>query len=219
MIYLIGGSSHVGKTFLAQKLLERFHIPTLSLDHLKMMFIRSHLTDLTVEDDYEMRYFLWPYAAELIKTAIENHQEMIIEGCYIPSEWRDAFREKRAEEQKAQAEPANEQETSTNRTAAAQSDPKDGANEYLNNIRAAFIVMSEAYLRNNLDDVTSYASVIEQRLADEVDLERLINCSKEFEEEAKQFHIPVLKIDKSFDPEELTNELARLLEMDQKETR
>ena len=72
MIILIGGSSHVGKTFLAQKLLEKLKIPYLSLDHLKMMFIRGRLTDLTCEDDYEMRYFLWPYAAEIIKTAIEN---------------------------------------------------------------------------------------------------------------------------------------------------
>ena len=72
MIILIGGSSHVGKTLLAQKLMERLKMPYLSLDHLKMMFIRGGLTDLTVEDDYEMRYFLWPYAAELIKTAIEN---------------------------------------------------------------------------------------------------------------------------------------------------
>ena len=91
MIYLIGGSSHVGKTLLAQKLLERTGYPYVSLDHLKMGFIRSGMTDLTIEDDYEMRYWMWPFVSEMIKTAIENDQNMIIEGCYIPAEWRDSF--------------------------------------------------------------------------------------------------------------------------------
>ena len=48
MIYLIGGSSHVGKTLAAQKLMERTGIPYTSLDHLKMGFIRSGMTDVTV---------------------------------------------------------------------------------------------------------------------------------------------------------------------------
>ena len=91
MIILIGGSSHVGKTLIAQKLLERTHYPYVSLDHLKMGFIRSGRTELTVEDDYKMRYFLWPFAAEMIKTAIENDQNMIVEGCYIPREWKQSF--------------------------------------------------------------------------------------------------------------------------------
>ena len=91
MIILLGGSSHVGKTLIAQKLMEKTMIPYVSLDHLKMAFIRTGQTDLTVEDDYEMRYFLWPFAAEMIKTAIENNQNMIIEGCYIPGEWKDSF--------------------------------------------------------------------------------------------------------------------------------
>ena len=94
MIYLIGGSSHVGKTLLAQKLLERTGYPYVCLDHLKMGFIRSGMTDLTVEDDDEMRSFLWPFAAEMIKTAVENKQNMIVEGCYIPADWKDSFDEK-----------------------------------------------------------------------------------------------------------------------------
>ncbi|MBQ5515127.1 MAG: hypothetical protein IIT84_05525 [Oscillospiraceae bacterium] len=53
MVYLIGGSSHVGKTLLAQKLMERLKIPYLSLDHLKMGFIRTGMTELTVNDDYK----------------------------------------------------------------------------------------------------------------------------------------------------------------------
>ena len=91
MIILISGSSHVGKTLIAQKLLERTHFPYVSLDHLKMGFIRSGLTELTVEDDDKMRDFLWPFAAEMIKTAIENDQNMIVEGCYIPGDWKASF--------------------------------------------------------------------------------------------------------------------------------
>lgn len=91
MIILIGGSSRVGKTYLSQKLMERHAIPYVSLDHLKMGFIRSGMTELTVEDDYEMRYFMWPFVVGMIKTAVENGQNLIIEGCYIPAEWRESF--------------------------------------------------------------------------------------------------------------------------------
>ena len=51
MIYLIGGSSHVGKTYFSQKLMEEIKVPYVSLDHIKMMFIRSGLTKLTPDDD------------------------------------------------------------------------------------------------------------------------------------------------------------------------
>ena len=93
MIYLIAGASHTGKTLLAQKLLERHSIPYLSLDHLKMGLIRSGMTDLTVFDDEKLTDLLWPIAREMIKTAIENGQNLIVEGCYIPFTWRDDFPE------------------------------------------------------------------------------------------------------------------------------
>ena len=48
MVILIGGASHTGKTLLAQRLLEKYHAPYLSIDHLKMGLIRSGNTDLTV---------------------------------------------------------------------------------------------------------------------------------------------------------------------------
>ena len=176
MIILIGGSSHVGKTLLAQKLMEKMNIPYLSLDHLKMMFIRGGLTSLTVEDDYEMRYFLWPYAAELIKTAIENDQNMIIEGCYIPSEWRERF------------EP-----------------------DYLKHIRCFFITMSEDYLRRNIKDVADHAGVIEHRIDDEVDLERLINCSREFKEEAAEHDIPVIEITDRYDIDDIVRKAFEII--------
>lgn len=91
MIYLISGASHTGKTVLAQRLLERLHVPYLSLDHLKMGLIRSGMTTLTPADDDRMTGFLFPIAAEMIKTAIENSQHLIVEGCYIPADWPRFF--------------------------------------------------------------------------------------------------------------------------------
>ena len=93
MIYLIAGTSHTGKTVLAQKLLESKHWPYLSLDHLKMGLIRSGNTDLTVFDDDKLTGYLWPIAREIAKTAIENRQNLIIEGCYIPHSWAADFDE------------------------------------------------------------------------------------------------------------------------------
>ena len=88
MIILITGASHTGKTLLAQRLLEKYRYPYLSIDHLKMGLIRSGNTDLTPEDDDELTEYLWPIVREIIKTAIENDQNLIIEGCYIPPDWR-----------------------------------------------------------------------------------------------------------------------------------
>ena len=60
MILLITGASHTGKTALAQHLLETYHYPYLSLDHLKMGLIRSQYTTLTPSDDEELTEYLWP---------------------------------------------------------------------------------------------------------------------------------------------------------------
>ena len=91
MIILITGASHTGKTLLAQRLLEKYHYPYLSIDHLKMGLIRSKNTDLTPEDDRELEDYLWPIVREMIKTAIENSQNLIVEGCYIPFSWEKDF--------------------------------------------------------------------------------------------------------------------------------
>ena len=178
MIYLIGGSSHVGKTLLAQTLLEQLSYPYLSLDHLKMGLIRTGLTSLTVEDDDEMREFLWPIAAEMIKTAIENRQNLIVEGCYIPADWQRSFSE-----------------------------------EYLRSIRSVFLVMSEQYLRARFDEVCSYANVIEQRLCDDPDLERLIRCSRWFMEECRKSGTPCLEITEKYDAVSVTERAKKLLEI------
>lgn len=93
MIILIAGASHTGKTALAQKILEKYHISYLSIDHLKMGLIRSGQTSLTPNDDKELVDYLWPIVREMIKTAIENGQNLVIEGCYIPFDWEKDFTE------------------------------------------------------------------------------------------------------------------------------
>lgn len=94
MVILITGASHVGKTLLAQNLLEKLHIPYLSVDHLKMGLIRSGQTALTPKDDEALVDYLWPIVREIIKTAIENRQNLIVEGCYVPYDWRQDFDER-----------------------------------------------------------------------------------------------------------------------------
>ncbi len=94
MIILITGASHTGKTALAQKLLKKYQYPYLSLDHLKMGLIRSGNTDLTPEShDEALTNYLWPIVREMVKTAIENNQNLIVEGCYIPFDWQKDFDE------------------------------------------------------------------------------------------------------------------------------
>lgn len=183
MIILLGGSSHVGKTFFAQKLLECLHYPYISLDHLKMGFIRTKMTSLTVEDDLEMRDFLWPFAAEIIRTAIENSQNLIVEGCYIPEYWKTSF-----------------------------------SKDEHKNIRSVFLVMSEEYLRDNFQDVCRYASVIEHRIYDEPDLDRLILCSKEFRECCDRNKTPYIEIDGSFDIDSLLINMLHILAIEKENT-
>ncbi len=94
MILLIAGASHTGKTVLAQRLLEKYSYPYLSIDHLKMGLIRSKNTTLTPASDEEaLTDYLWPIVREMIKTAVENKQNLIVEGCYIPFDWAESFEE------------------------------------------------------------------------------------------------------------------------------
>lgn len=92
MIFLITGASHTGKTALSQRLLEKYYYPYLSIDHLKMGLIRSGQTELTpMSKDSLLTEYLWPIVREMVKTAIENKQNLIVEGCYIPFDWARDF--------------------------------------------------------------------------------------------------------------------------------
>lgn len=91
MVFLLTGASHTGKTALAQQLLEKYRYPYLSVDHLKMGLIRSGQTVLTPADDEKLTPYLWQIVREMIKTVIENKQNLIVEGCYIPFDWQKDF--------------------------------------------------------------------------------------------------------------------------------
>ncbi len=91
MVIIITGATHTGKTAYAQRLLEKYKYPYLSIDHIKMGLIRSRQTPLTVYDDEQLTPYLWGIVKEIIKTAIENGQNFIVEGCYIPFDWQNDF--------------------------------------------------------------------------------------------------------------------------------
>ena len=88
MIIIISGATHTGKTVLADRLMRKYHYPVLSQDLLKMGLIRSGNTTLTPDDDREMTDYLWEIVSEMIKTAVENKQNLSVEGCYVPFDWK-----------------------------------------------------------------------------------------------------------------------------------
>ena len=166
MIILITGASHVGKTALAQKLLEKYKYPYLSIDHLKMGLIRSGQTKLTpMSDDKDLTDYLWPIVCEMIKTAIENNQNMIVEGCYIPFDWEKSFEK-----------------------------------EYLDNIKYYCLVMSEKYINNHFSDVKKYASIIENRLDDELcTFESVMEDNRAVMENIKKYNVNYILIDEKYE--------------------
>ena len=93
MVIIITGPTHIGKTLLAQKILEEYKYPYLSIDHLKMGLIRSGNTTLSPCDDNLLVPYLWNIVKEIIKTAIENNQNLVVEGCYVPFDYKNSFDE------------------------------------------------------------------------------------------------------------------------------
>ena len=85
MVILISAVSSTGKTLIAQRLLEKYHISYLSIDHLKMGLYRGDKNcGFTPLDSTEViGDKLWPILKGIIMTNIENRQHIIIEGCYI----------------------------------------------------------------------------------------------------------------------------------------
>ena len=44
-----------------------------------------------MSSEAELTEYLWSIVSEMIKTAIENKQNLIVEGCYIPFDWEKFF--------------------------------------------------------------------------------------------------------------------------------
>lgn len=95
MIILISGNGYLGKTYMAQNLLETYKIPYFSIDHLKMGIYRGTSScGFTPMDSTEMiGDKLWPIIKGIIMTNIENNQNLIIEGCYILPHYLMGFEE------------------------------------------------------------------------------------------------------------------------------
>ena len=67
-LLIVDNSDEQKQELLAQKLLEKYKYPYLSIDHLKMRLIRSGNTELTpVSDEIELTAYLWPIVREMIK--------------------------------------------------------------------------------------------------------------------------------------------------------
>ena len=177
MIILIGGSSHVGKTLIARRLVEKYGFDCIPLDLLKEAFQRSGVGSPGDRDDYGMRYWMWPFVVQIIKKAISSERSLILEGCYIPAEWAQSFTEGE-----------------------------------LGNIRCVFLVMSEGYLRTHLDEVEEHAQDAELRPAQPLDLERLVNCSREFKSQCLETGTYYIEIDGDYDLDSLTDAVQAVIE-------
>ena len=165
MVILIAGTSHTGKTILAQKLLEKYKYPYISIDHLKMGLIRSKYTNISVEDDENLTKYLWPIVREIIKTNIENNQNIIIEGAYIPFNFKDDFSE-----------------------------------EYLKNIKYVCLIMTEKYIKNNIENILKYEDVIESRLNKEnINIDEFIVENKYNLDMCKKYGYNYILIDDKYD--------------------
>lgn len=165
MVILIAGTSHTGKTYLAQKLLEKYKYPYISIDHLKMGLIRSKYTNISVEDDENLEEYLWPIVREIIKTNIENNQNIIIEGVYIPFNFKDDFSE-----------------------------------EYLKNIKYVCLIMTEKYIKNNIENILKYEDVIESRLNKEnINIDEFIAENKYNLDMCKKYGCNYILIDDEYD--------------------
>lgn len=165
MVILIAGTSHTGKTILAQKLLEKYKYPYISIDHLKMGLIRSKYTNISVEDDENLTKYLWPIVREIIKTNIENNQNIIIEGAYIPFNFKDDFSE-----------------------------------EYLKNIKYVCLIMTEKYIKNNIENILKYEDVIESRLNKEnINIDEFIAENKYNLDMCKKYGCNYILIDDEYD--------------------
>ncbi len=93
MVILISGASCTGKTLLSKRIVENYKITYYSIDHLKMELYRGDQNcGFTPTDaDEHIGEKLWPILKGIIMTAIENKQDLIIEGAYIFPEFLKKF--------------------------------------------------------------------------------------------------------------------------------
>lgn len=101
MVVLIGGSSHVGKTMIARKLVEKYGWECICLDYLKNAFQKAEIAGFENLDDVGMRHRMWPFVAQIIKGALSSGRNLILEGCYIPAEWKESFSSEQLEDIRA----------------------------------------------------------------------------------------------------------------------
>jgi len=89
MVILISGASCTGKTNLAKKVMEHHNVNYYSIDHLKMGLYRGNPNcGFTPTDSNEhVGRILWPVLRGIIMTAVENKQDLIVEGAYIFPEY------------------------------------------------------------------------------------------------------------------------------------
>jgi|SRR5699024_1376889 len=85
MIIIISAVGSTGKTLIAQNLLEKYHIPYLSIDHLKMGIYRGDKKcGFTPLDDTEtISNKLWPIIKGIIMTNIENEQHILLRMLHL----------------------------------------------------------------------------------------------------------------------------------------
>lgn len=177
MIILIAGASHTGKTLLASRLIEKYVYQgrvysCLSLDLLKMGLIRSGNTALTPYDDEKLTPYLWSIAREIIRTALENNQNLIVEGCYIPFDFMNDFTADQRDE-----------------------------------IKYICLVMTRSYILTHTDDITRFASVIEKRPDDTVDIPELIADNERNLAECRARGLGFILIDEDYDAAQRTEEV------------
>lgn len=177
MVVLIGGSSHVGKTMIARKLVEKYGWECICLDYLKNAFQKAGIAGFENLDDVGMRHRMWPFVAEIIKSALSSGRDLILEGCYIPTEWKESF-----------------------------------TREQLEDIRAVFILMSEAYIRTHMDEIGSFSGIVEKRENDFLDEERLVRCSADFKADCLGNETFYIEIEDDYDTESLLDAVESVIE-------
>lgn len=192
MIFLIGGESHTGKTLLSQKLLERLHYPYLSLDHLKMGFIRGIIPPpFDVEEDSKISSFLWSITEGIIHTCLENQQNLIIEGVYLQPRQVRILLDSMHNLDSAQTHHST---WHFNRDFTHDSMPSQ--------IEVLFLLFSESYIAKHYDLIIAQRNAIEQRLhTDPPNKQEMIQDHQALKAQCEAYHLPFLEIHEDYEQE------------------